>query len=141
LDKEKRIRLLVQQLDDTVQELKEVTGYTGKPKSHLKVISLPDGVSLNLARCELWSGAKKERLTPTEAQLLEIFVTNWGRVMPHSELVFSIQGFEVSGDEAPEILRPLISRLRRKLETFPQGEKWITSVRGVGYVFDAGRPV
>ena len=88
----------------------------------------------------MWRGAEKERLTPTEAQLLEIFVTNWGRVLSHEELAFLIQGFEVSGDEAPEILRPLISRLRRKLDSFPEGKKWITSVRGVGYVFDADMP-
>ena len=137
LDKEKRIRMLVQQLDDTLQELKDLMGYTGKPKSSQRIISLPDGVSLDLSRREMWRGAEKERLTPTEAQLLEIFVTNWGRVMPHGELVFLLQGYEVSDDEAPEILRPLVSRLRRKLDTFPQGAKWITSVRGIGYVFDA----
>jgi len=60
--------------------------------------------------------------------------------MPHGELVFLLQGYEVSDDEAPEILRPLVSRLRRKLEAFPEGEKWITSVRGVGYVFNADLP-
>ena len=141
LDKEKRVRLLVEQLDDTVQKLKDMMGYTGKPKSSLKVISLPGGVSLDLTRREMWRGAVKERLTPTEAQLLEIFVTNWGRVMLHGELVFLLQGFEVSDDEAPEILRPLISRLRGKLDSFPQGAKWITSVRGVGYVFDVDVPV
>lgn len=112
-------------------------GFTGKPKSRQQVISLPDGVSLDLPRREMWRGAEKERLTPTEAQLLKIFVTNWGRVIPHLELVFLL---EVSDAEAPEILRPLVSQLRRKLDTFPQGAKWITSVRGVGYVFDVDVP-
>ncbi|MBC8554326.1 MAG: response regulator transcription factor [Candidatus Brocadiales bacterium] len=140
LDKEKRIRTLVQQIEDALQELKDLLGYTGKPKTSQRVISLPDGVSLDLPRREMWRGAEKERLTPTEAQLLEIFVTNWGRVLSNEELAFLIQGFEVSGDEAPEILRPLISRLRRKLDSFPEGKKWISSVRGVGYVFDADMP-
>jgi len=140
LDKEKRIRMLVQQIDDALQELKELMGYAGKPKSSQRVISLPDGVSLDLARREMWRGAEKEHLTPTEAKLLEIFVMNWGRVISHEELAFLILGYEVSDDEAPEILRPLISRLRRKLDSFPEGKKWITSVRGVGYVFDAEVP-
>jgi len=65
---------------------------------------------------------------------------NWGRVISHEELAFLTLGYEVSDDEAPEILRPLISRLRRKLDSFPEGKKWITSVRGVGYVFDAEVP-
>ena len=140
LEKERRIRLLLGQLDDTLQKLKEELGYTGAPKTRLKVISLPEGVSLDLARREMWQGANKVRLTPTEAQLLEIFVTNWGRVMPHGELVFLLQGFRVDEAEAPEILRPLISRLREKLGEFPRGAKWVSSVRGVGYVFDADVP-
>lgn len=140
LNKEKRIRTLIQQIDDALQELKDLLGYTGKPKTSQRVISLPDGVSLDLPRREIWRGTEKGRLTPTEAQLVEIFVTNWGRVMSHGELVFLLQGYEVSEDEAPEILRPLISRLRRKLDSFPEGKKWITSVRGVGYVFDADMP-
>ena len=141
LEKEKRIRLLVGQLDDTQQKLKDELGYTGKPKSRQQFISLPEDVSLDLARREMWRGANKVRLTPTEAKLIEILVTNWGRVMPHGELVFLLQGFNVSDVESPEILRPLVSRLRRKLEAFPQGAKWITSVRGVGYVFDVDVPV
>jgi len=140
LDKGERVRTLVQQIDDALQKLKDLMGYAGKPKSSQRVISLPEGVSLDLPRREVWRGAEKERLTPTEAQLLEIFVTNWGRVISHGELVFLLQGYEVSEDESPEILRPLISRLRRKLDTFPQGAEWITSVRGVGYVFDADLP-
>jgi len=140
LEKERRIRLLLGQLDDTLQKLKEELGYTGAPKTRLKVISLPEGVSLDLARREMWRGADKVRLTPTEAKLLEILVTNWGRVMTHGELVFLVQGFRVYEAEAPEILRPLISRLRGKLDAFPQGSKWISSVRGVGYVFDADVP-
>lgn len=140
LDKEKRIRTLVQHIEDALQELKDLMGYAGKPKSSQRVISLPDGVSLDLPRREMWRGAEKERLTPTEGQLLEIFVTNWGRVMSHGELVFLLQGYEVDDDEAPEILRPLISRLRKKLGSFPGGKRWITNVRGVGYVFDADMP-
>ena len=47
-----------------------------------------------------------------------------------------VQGYETSEWEAPEVLRPLISRLRRKLSEFPHGEHWISNVRGTGYVFD-----
>ncbi len=61
---------------------------------------------------------------------------NWGQVLTHANVVFMIQGYEVDEIEAPEILRPLISRLRKKLSSFPGGEKWISSVRATGYVFD-----
>jgi DNA-binding response OmpR family regulator len=56
--------------------------------------------------------------------------------MTHRDLVFLVQGYEITEWEAPEVLRPLVSRLRRKLSAFPDGDKWIANVRGTGYVFD-----
>ncbi len=47
-----------------------------------------------------------------------------------------VQGYETSNWEAPEVLRPMVSRLRRKLAVFPGGENWIVNVRGTGYVFE-----
>ena len=134
-DQEKYKRLLLEQLESSLQQLKDVEGISASPKSQRPVVSLPDGVSLDLIRREMWRGEDRARLTPTEGKLLEIFVTNRDRVMSHGDLVFLVQGYEVEEWEAPEILRPLISRLRRKLAVFPQGEKWIASVRGKGYIF------
>ncbi len=139
-DEIKRKRMILGQIEDSVVQLKDAEGITSLPKPKRQVVPLPEGVSLDLARREIWRGSARERLTPTEGKLLEIFVTNWGRVMSHSNLVFLVQGYEVPEWEAPEVLRPLISRLRRKLSSFPKGEKWISSVRGIGYVFDAEVP-
>ncbi len=139
-DESKRKRMLLGQIEDSVIQLKDVEGITAPPKPKRQVVPLPEGVSLDLARREIWRGPTRERLTPTEGKLLEIFVTNWGRVLSHGDLVFLVQGYEVPEWEAPEVLRPLISRLRRKLSSFPRGEKWISSVRGIGYVFDAEVP-
>ena len=139
-DEIKRKRMILGQIEDSVVQLKDAEGITTLPKPKRQVVPLPEGVSLDLARREIWRGSSRERLTPTEGKLLEIFVTNWGRVMSHSNLVFLVQGYEVPEWEAPEVLRPLISRLRRKLSSFPKGEKWISSVRGIGYVFDAEVP-
>jgi two-component system KDP operon response regulator KdpE len=81
-------------------------------------------------------GEKKITLTPTEGKLLKVLLENRKRVFTHRELVALVQGYETSDWEAPEVLRPLISRLRRKLAVFPEGNKWITNVRGTGYVFE-----
>ena len=138
--KEKRTRIFVEQLENTLGQMKDELGYTDIPKVPQQIISLPGNVSLDLNRRDLWCGPTRERLTPTEGKLMGIFVKNWGRVMTHTNLVFLLQGYEVDAIEAPEILRPLISRLRKKLASFPQGKKWIVSVRGKGYVFDPGVP-
>ncbi|MEA3350066.1 MAG: response regulator transcription factor [Chloroflexota bacterium] len=136
-DKEKQKRILLEQLESSLQQLKDVEGVSELAKSQARIVSLPDSVQADMTRRELWRGSDKVSLTPTEGKLLMGFVENWGRVMSHDELVFLVQGYEAAKGEAPEILRPLISRLRRKLSIFPDGEKWISSIRGTGYVFDS----
>jgi DNA-binding response OmpR family regulator len=51
-------------------------------------------------------------------------------------LVLLVQGYDTSQREAPEILRPLVSRLRHKLEAFPALSDRIVSVRGTGYLYE-----
>jgi DNA-binding response OmpR family regulator len=57
-------------------------------------------------------------------------------VFAHRELVLLVQGYDTSQREAPEILRPLVSRLRHKLEVFPALADHIVSIRGTGYVYE-----
>jgi len=76
-----------------------------------------------------------EALTPAEGRLLKILVENPGKVFTHRELVMYVQGYDTSHSEAPEILRPLVSRLRKKLDTFPAFAGRFRSVRGTGYVY------
>ena len=82
------------------------------------------------------AGRRLTHLTPAEGRLLRILMENEGKVFSHRELVLLVQGYETSQREAPEILRPLVSRLRHKLEDFPVLAERVTSVRGTGYVYE-----
>jgi DNA-binding response OmpR family regulator len=131
-----RKRLLLGQMETSLQQLKDAEGVSQANVAGQRVISLPDGVMVDLARREVWRGNDRVMLTPTEGKLLKVLLENKGRVMTHKDLVFLVQGYEITDWEAPEVLRPLVSRLRRKLSKFPDGDKWIVNVRGTGYVFD-----
>jgi DNA-binding response OmpR family regulator len=102
---------------------------------------ITDRVNIDLARREIsYSDTKNEKqtskLTPTEGKLMQVFLENPKRVFTHRELVARVQGYDIKEWEAAEVLRPLVSRLRRKLSNIPGGESWIVSIRGTGYVFD-----
>jgi DNA-binding response OmpR family regulator len=135
----KNKRRLLDQLDSSLRELKG----TEMRESRLGVdqgnIHVGGGVYLNLARREIWQlgceDSNKISLTPTEGKLLQVFVENQGKVFTHRELVALVQGYDVTDWEAPEVLRPLISRLRQKLAYFKNGDKWVGNVRGTGYIF------
>lgn len=98
-----------------------------------------DGTVVDLSRRQIRLGKKLEHLTPAEGRLLRVLMENEGKVFSHRELVLLVQGYDASQNEAPELLRPLVSRLRHKLEHFPTLARHIVSVRGTGYVYEGDR--
>ena len=138
-DKEARARkeVLIAQLSSSLEQLKDLEGIRGETLPARRVLTLPGGVMVDLERRDIWRGNERVSLTPTESNLLGIFLENRGRVMTHQELVFLIKRAEVTEEEAPEIMRPIISRLRKKLAVFPGMREWVRSVRGTGYMFEA----
>jgi DNA-binding response OmpR family regulator len=95
--------------------------------------------SVDLARRQIKYKNKIEHLTPAEGRLLRILMENEGKVFSHRELVLLVQGYDTSQREAPEILRPLVSRLRHKLEQFPSLSEQVVSVRGTGYLYEGSK--
>jgi DNA-binding response OmpR family regulator len=102
----------------------------------ISVFTLKDGTSVDLSRRHIRHKNKVEHLTPAEGRLLRILMENEGKVFSHRELVLLVQGYDTSQREAPEILRPLVSRLRHKLDQFPSLSERVASVRGTGYVYE-----
>lgn len=131
-----RKRRLLEQMEASIQELKDVEGVETLPESTRTVYSLGDDIKVDLERREIWQGENNISLTPTEGKLMKVLLENRGRVLSHRELVMLVQGYQTTDWEAPEIMRPLVSRLRRKLAHFSGGSEWIINVRGTGYVFD-----
>jgi DNA-binding response OmpR family regulator len=129
-------RILLEQLDSSLQRLKESEGFETVPVGEVQTITLENGIMVDPARREIWRGNSRVALTPTEGKLMQVFLEHRGQVLSHRELVLLVQGYETSDWEAPEVLRPLVSRLRRKLSIFPNGDNWIMNVRGTGYVFE-----
>jgi DNA-binding response OmpR family regulator len=101
--------------------------------------TLKDGTYIDLSRRLVQKKDQIEHLTPAEGRLLRVLIENPGRVYSHRELVLLVQGYDTSQREAPEILRPLVSRLRHKLEAFPSLSDRIVSVRGTGYLYEGDK--
>ena len=99
--------------------------------------SLKDGTHIDLSRRQIRKKDQIVHLTPAEGRLLKVLIDNPGRVYSHRELVLLVQGYDTSQREAPEILRPLVSRLRHKLEPFSALSDRIISVRGTGYLYES----
>jgi two-component system response regulator RegX3 len=70
-----------------------------------------------------------------EFDLLEILVRNAGRVLTRAQLIDRVWGSDYVGDT--KTLDVHVKRLRAKVEVDPANPVHITTVRGLGYKFDA----
>lgn len=131
-----RKRRLIERMEASLIELKDAEGVESSTEPPRTVFTLGESIQVDLERRELWQGETSVSLTPTEGKLMQVLMENRSKVLSHRELVLLVQGYQTTDWEAPEIMRPLVSRLRRKLASFEGGDNWIVNVRGTGYVFD-----
>ena len=80
-------------------------------------------------------GGREVKLTPTEYNLLQELVLGAGKVFSHSSLLGRVWGPEYA--EEREYLHVFIGRMRKEIEPDPSHPKYILTVPGVGYKFQA----
>jgi DNA-binding response OmpR family regulator len=129
-------KLFLEKIDQSLSQLKEMEGIQAFPIPEVHSFTFDNGLSVDLNRREIRYGAAEVVLTPTEGKLIKVLLDHRGQALTHQELVLLVQGYDASEWEAAEVLRPLVSRLRRKLAMVPDHKIWISSVRGTGYVLD-----
>jgi len=86
-------------------------------------------VDLNLRRVTV--EGNEVQLTPTEYDILRLFVTHAGKVLTHGQILKQVWG--IAYLEQPHVLRVNISNLRRKIEADPARPRHIITEPGVGY--------
>ena len=79
------------------------------------------------------SGQESRHLTQLELYLLYVLMTNSDQVLPTDVIVERVWGHSGKGDR--ELVRGLVSRLRRKVESDPQHPRFVHTIPGIGYRF------
>jgi len=74
-------------------------------------------------------------LSPREFDLLYALVFHAGKALSSEDLLAQVWGAEFTGE--PQALYVHIRWLRQKIEEDPRNPKWIETIRGVGYRFNA----
>ncbi len=104
-----------------------------RPAQQMQSVFRSGPLTVNFSRRQVTLCDQEVKLTPTEYSILEQLVQNAGKVMTHQMLLHRVWGPDYS--EENEYLRVYIGRLRRKLDTGPDGPKFIITEQGVGYRF------
>jgi len=92
-------------------------------------------LQLDPERHEVHLGGSMVELPLKEFELLELLMANAGRVLPRETLIDRIWGPHYVGDT--KTLDVHVKRLRAKIETDPSQPLRITTIRGLGYKFNA----
>jgi len=93
------------------------------------------GVRLDAARHLVAVRGTPVKLALKEFELLEALLVDAGRVLTRAQLIDRVWGFDYVGDT--KTLDVHIKRLRAKLERDPAHPVLLTTVRGLGYKFEA----
>lgn len=88
-----------------------------------------DNITINIKNHTIIKDSEELAVTPKEFDLLVYLIKNNDQVFSRDKLLKEIWGYEFSGDTRTVDVH--VRRLRMKI-----GDKWIKTVRGVGYKFE-----
>jgi len=100
-----------------------------------EVIFVSPSLLLDCGRHELITEKGPVYLTPKEFGVFRLLVRHAGRVISTDAILSQIWGPERIGD--PDLVKQYIYQLRQKIEPDSDSPRYIHTVRGEGYFFDA----
>ncbi len=92
-------------------------------------------VRMDVERHMVWVDGDEVTLPLKEFDLLEYLLRNTGRVLTRGQLIDRVWGAHYIGDS--KTLDVHVKRLRSKIEPNPSSPQHLTTVRGLGYKFEA----
>lgn len=131
-ERTERLRSMSQQLQ-AMLNADEMPPAPAKPTLAGERVLRAGPLVLDIGRHSLHMDGQSIEVTPTEFAILHALLHSAGAVVTCGQLAQGFQSGVVDEDEARQIMRPHIVRLRRKLEPDPARPAYLQSVRGVGY--------
>src|SRR5437016_1832108 len=119
--------------DEVLARIRVALRHVARPGTGAEPRITSGALVIDLERREVTVAGRAIHLTPTEYDLLKVFVTNPNKVLTDRMLLQQVWGPDY-GDES-HYLHVYVARLRRKIEDDPQAPKHLETEPGVGYRF------
>ena len=103
-------------------------------KENVENVLTVGSLNVNLLKHEVFKGNEKIDLTLKEFELLKLLLENKGKVLSRNYLLDKIWGYDYYGETRTVDVH--IRYLRKKIEGDNSSEKYIQTIRGVGYKID-----
>ncbi|WP_425447000.1 response regulator transcription factor [Dethiothermospora halolimnae] len=116
---------------ELMARVKVVLRRSNDPKTkEVKNIQIKD-IIINIEKHEVIKGNEKIELTLKEFELLRILAENRGKVLSRNKLLDEVWGYDYFGETRTVDVH--IRHLRKKIQGNNKGERYIETIRGVGY--------
>jgi two-component system KDP operon response regulator KdpE len=92
-------------------------------------------LSVDFAQRQVLLNGQEVKLTPTEYSLLKALIKNRGKIMTRQMLLSQVWGTGYGAES--HYLHVYVGQLRRKIEPDPANPRFILTISGVGYRFNA----
>lgn len=92
-------------------------------------------IMLDCGRHELVIGDRITYLTPKEFEVLRLLIRHRGKVLSADAILAQVWGNDWMGE--PDLVKQYIYQLRQKIEPDPRSPRYLRTVQGGGYYFDA----
>ena len=92
-------------------------------------------IEVNFSRREVTREGTPVPLTPLEFRLLEVFIRHRGRALGRQRLIDAAWGHDTFVTD--RVVDNQVTNLRKKIEPNPDRPRYLVSLRGMGYRFDA----
>ena len=107
----------------------------GRAEEEGDILFPSTAITLDCDRHEMVIANQTVYLTPKEFEIFRLLIRHAGKVLSTDTILSSVWGPEWIGEQ--DLVKQYIYRLRQKMEPDPQSPRYLHTVRGEGYYFDA----
>ena len=125
-------------LEELLARIRVELRHAARPASGAEAVFRTGELAVDVEHRRVLVGGREVHLTPTEYELLKVFVAHPNKVLTDRMLLQSVWG--PGYDDENNYLHVYVKRLRRKIEPDPPAPRYLVTEPGVGYRLIADDP-
>jgi two-component system KDP operon response regulator KdpE len=122
-------------MDEVLARIRVALRHTAQTQSGTEPVFTAGPLRVDFAQRQVQVNGQEVKLTPTEYDLLKALIKNSGKIMTRQMLLSQIWGTGYGAES--HYLHVYVGQLRRKIEPDPANPRFILTISGVGYRFNA----
>ncbi|HEY6539522.1 MAG TPA: response regulator transcription factor [Ktedonobacteraceae bacterium] len=122
-------------VNEVLARIRVALRHSAQVESGTQPVFTAGPLSVDFAQRQVLLDGQEVKLTPTEYDLLKALIKNRGKIMTRQMLLSQVWGTGYGAES--HYLHVYVGQLRRKIEPDPAHPRFILTISGVGYRFNA----